>query len=27
LLKHRSLPQKEMSFEIRDAGIFKKGWI
>jgi len=27
LLKHRSLPQKEVSFEIRDKGIFKKGWI
>ena len=27
LLKHRSLPQKEMSFEIKDLGIFKKGWI
>ncbi|MEK6757635.1 MAG: DNA repair and recombination protein RadB [Nanoarchaeota archaeon] len=27
LLKHRSLPVKEMSFEIKDAGIFKKGWI
>ncbi len=27
LLKHRSLPQKEMSFEIRNKGIFKKGWI
>jgi len=27
LLKHRSLPQKEMGFEIRDKGIFKKGWI
>lgn len=27
LLKHRSLPEKEMSFEIRDNGIFKKGWI
>jgi DNA repair protein RadB len=26
LLKHRSLPQKEMSFEIRDKGIFKRGW-
>ena len=24
LLKHRSLPEKEMSFEIRDKGIFKK---
>lgn len=27
LLKHRSLPMKELSFEIRDKGIFKKGWI
>jgi DNA repair protein RadB len=25
LLKHRSLPQKEMYFEIRNEGIFKKG--
>jgi len=27
LLKHRSLPEKEMNFEIRDKGIFKRGWI
>lgn len=27
LLKHRSLPVKEISFEIRNEGIFKKGWI
>jgi len=27
LLKHRSLPQKEMGFEIKNDGIFKKGWI
>ncbi len=27
LLKHRSLPQKEMIFEIKNKGIFKKGWI
>jgi DNA repair protein RadB len=27
LLKHRSLPEKEMSFEIRDKGVFKKRWI
>jgi len=27
LLKHRSLPQKEISFEIRNEGIIKKGWI
>lgn len=27
LLKHRHLPVKEMSFEIRNKGIFKKGWI
>lgn len=26
LLKHRSLPEKEMSFEIRDLGLFKKRW-
>ena len=25
LLKHRSLPQKEMAFEIRNKGIFRKG--
>jgi DNA repair protein RadB len=25
LLKHRSLPQKEFNFEIKDKGIFKKG--
>jgi DNA repair protein RadB len=25
LVKHRSLPEKEMSFEIKDMGIFKKG--
>ncbi len=25
LIKHRSLPEKEMPFEIRDKGIFKKG--
>lgn len=25
LLKHRSLPQKEMSFEIKEKGIFKRG--
>ena len=25
LLKHRSLPEKEMGFEIRNEGIFKKG--
>lgn len=24
LLKHRSLPEKEMSFEIKDLGVFKK---
>ncbi len=27
LIKHRSLPQKEMGFEIKNEGIFKKGWI
>jgi len=27
LLKHRSLPQKELNFEIRNAGISKRGWI
>ncbi len=27
LLKHRSLPQMEMAFEIRRKGIYKKGWI
>jgi len=27
LLKHRSLPQKEIGFEIKNDGIFKKGWI
>ena len=27
LLKHRSLPQKEISFVIKDKGIFRKGWI
>ncbi|MEX0920385.1 MAG: DNA repair and recombination protein RadB [Candidatus Pacearchaeota archaeon] len=27
LLKHRSLPVKEMSFEIRNEGVFRKGWL
>jgi len=27
LLKHRSMPVSEMSFEIRNEGIFRKGWI
>ncbi len=27
LLKHRSLPEKDFSFEIRDLGIFRKSWI
>ncbi len=27
LLKHRSLPQKEMDFVIKDKGIFKRRWI
>ena len=26
LLKHRSMPKKEMSFEIRHKGIFRKRW-
>ena len=26
LLKHRNMPKKEMSFEIRDRGIFRKRW-
>lgn len=26
LLKHRSMPKKEMLFEIRDKGIFRKRW-
>lgn len=26
LLKHRSMPKKELSFEIRDKGIFRKRW-
>lgn len=26
LLKHRNLPEKELSFVIRDEGIFKSGW-
>ncbi len=26
LLKHRSMPKKELSFEIKDKGIFKKRW-
>jgi DNA repair protein RadB len=26
LLKHRSMPKKEMSFEIREKGIFRKRW-
>jgi DNA repair protein RadB len=26
LLKHRSMPKKEMSFEIRERGIFRKRW-
>lgn len=26
LLKHRSMPKKEMSFEIRDRGIFRRRW-
>ena len=27
LLKHRSMPEKEMGFVIKDNGIFKRGWI
>jgi len=27
LLKHRSLPQKELGFEIKNDGIYKRGWI
>ena len=27
LKKHRSLPEKELIFEIRNEGIFKKGWL
>jgi len=27
LLKHRSMPQKELNFEIKNTGIFKRGWI
>jgi len=27
LLKHRSMQNKELSFEIRDKGVFRKGWL
>jgi DNA repair protein RadB len=27
LLKHRSLPTKDISFEIKNEGIYRKGWI
>jgi len=27
LLKHRSLPEKEITFEIKNEGIVKKGWV
>ncbi len=27
LLKHRNLPNKELFFEIRNDGIYKKGWL
>ena len=27
LIKHRSLPEKEIGFEIKNEGIFRKGWI
>ncbi len=27
LLKHRNMPQKEISFEIDNKGIYRKGWI
>ena len=26
LLKHRNMPKKELSFEIRDRGVFRKRW-
>jgi len=27
LLKHRSMPHKELNFDIKDRGIFRRGWI
>lgn len=27
LLKHRSIPKKELSFEIKNKGIFRRGWL
>lgn len=27
LSKHRSLPRRELTFQIKDKGIFKRGWI
>ena len=27
LIKHRSLPEKEISFEIKNEGVFKRGWL
>lgn len=27
LLKHRSMPRKELNFEIKEKGIFRRGWI
>ncbi len=27
LLKHRSMPKKELIFEIKNKGIFKRGWL
>ena len=27
LLKHRSMPEKEFTFEIKDKGVFRRGWI
>ena len=27
LLKHRSLPKKELNFDIRNKGVFRRGWI
>lgn len=27
LLKHRSMPRKELNFEIREKGVFRKRWI
>ncbi len=27
LLKHRSMPQKELNFEIKNKGVFRKGWL